>query len=92
MTHSYAAQKTDLLARLRRIEGQVRGVQKMLEEDRYCVDVLTQLAAIEKATHMVAWSVLDAHTRGCVASAIQDKQAGSEKMDELMEIIRRFTK
>ncbi|MFB5193096.1 metal-sensitive transcriptional regulator [Alicyclobacillus fastidiosus] len=92
MTHSYSREKPDLLARLRRIEGQIRGVQKMLDEDRYCIDVLTQLSAIKQATHAVALSVLQAHTRGCVASAIRDEYSEEDKITELMEVIRQFTK
>ncbi|GMA57411.1 DNA-binding FrmR family transcriptional regulator [Alicyclobacillus sacchari] len=92
MSHPYAKNKTDLLTRLRRIEGQVRGVQKMIEEDRYCVELLTQLAAIKNATHKVALSILDAHTRGCVADAIHHRASENEKIDELMEVIRQFTK
>lgn len=92
MSHSYEKNKDDLLARLRRIEGQVRGVQKMIEEDRYCIDLLTQLAAIKNATHKVALSVLESHTRGCVADAISQHESENEKIDELMEVIRQFTK
>lgn len=92
MSHSYASEKDDLLKRLRRIEGQVRGVQKMIEEDRYCIDLLTQLAAVKNATHKVALAVLDSHTRGCVTDAIQNHESEGEKIDELMEAIRQFTK
>ncbi|GLV14917.1 hypothetical protein Heshes_26010 [Alicyclobacillus hesperidum] len=92
MGHPYAKEKADLLTRLRRIEGQVRGVQKMIEEDRYCVDLLTQLAAIKNATHKVALSILEAHTRGCVADAIHHHTSEDEKIDELMDVIRQFIK
>ncbi len=64
--------KAALLARLRRIEGQVRGVARMIEDDRYCLDILTQLQAITAATDKVAQQVLEGHIRGCVADAIRD--------------------
>lgn len=89
--HGYGEVKEDLIQRLRRIEGQVRGVQKMIEEDRYCVDILTQLAAIRAAAHKVALTILEAHTRGCVARAIQSS-GGEEAITELMEAIEFFTK
>lgn len=92
MSHSYANDKANLLARLRRIEGQVRGVQKMIDEDRYCIELLTQLAAIKNATNKVALSVLESHTRGCVADAIHQQESVDEKINELMEVIRQFTK
>jgi DNA-binding FrmR family transcriptional regulator len=80
--------------RLRRIEGQVRGVQRMVEEDAYCVDVLTQVAAVQTALEQVAVAVLDAHVRGCVADAVGggDEVAAAERLDELMAAVRRFAK
>lgn len=64
----------------------------MLEDDRYCIDILIQLSAIKKATHAVALSVLEAHTQGCVVSAIQDEDMKDEKITELLQVIRQFTK
>ncbi|MCL6632083.1 MAG: metal-sensitive transcriptional regulator [Alicyclobacillus herbarius] len=90
--HSYASKKDDLQRRLKRIEGQVRGIQKMIEEDRYCVDILVQIAAIKSAIHQVGLSILESHTRGCVADALTNQENGNEKIDELMEVIRQFTK
>jgi CsoR family transcriptional regulator, copper-sensing transcriptional repressor len=79
--------------RLRRIEGQVRGLQRMVDEDAYCVDILTQVAAVQTALEQVAVNVLDAHVRGCVAGAVQDGGADAdEKLDELMTAVRRFAK
>ncbi|MGH2949122.1 MAG: metal-sensitive transcriptional regulator [Solirubrobacteraceae bacterium] len=79
--------------RLRRIEGQVRGLQRMVEEDAYCVDILTQVAAVQTALEQVAVNVLDAHVRGCVADAVTDGgQQADEKLDELMTAVRRFAK
>lgn len=67
--HGYTADKDDYLKRLRRIEGQIRGLQRMIEEDRYCIDVLTQVSAATKALHSVALGLLEAHLGHCVASA-----------------------
>ena len=80
--------------RLRRIEGQVRGLQRMVEEDAYCVDVLTQVAAVQTALEQVAVQVLDAHVRHCVADAVggDDEAAATERLDELMAAVRRFAK
>ncbi len=89
--HGYADVKDELIQRLRRIEGQVRGVQKMIEDDRYCVDILTQLAAIRAAANKVALTVLEAHTRGCVTRAIQSN-GGEEAITELIEAVEFFTK
>jgi CsoR family transcriptional regulator, copper-sensing transcriptional repressor len=79
--------------RLRRIEGQVRGLQRMVEEDAYCVDVLTQVAAVQTALEQVAIRVLDGHVRHCVADAVaeggDDAQA---KLDELMVAVQRFSR
>jgi DNA-binding FrmR family transcriptional regulator len=80
--------------RLRRIEGQVRGIQRMVEEDAYCVDVLTQVAAVQTALEQVSVQVLDAHVRHCVADAVagDDEAAATERLDELMLAVRRFAK
>jgi CsoR family transcriptional regulator, copper-sensing transcriptional repressor len=79
--------------RLRRIEGQVRGLQRMVDEDAYCVDVLTQIAAVQTALEQVAVNVLDAHVRGCVAGAVAGDGAEADaKLDELMVAVRRFAK
>lgn len=64
----------------------------MIENDRYCVDLLAQLAAVKNATNKVALSVLESHTRGCVTDAIQNRESEDEKIDELMDVIRYFTK
>ncbi|MHB8644496.1 MAG: metal-sensitive transcriptional regulator [Thermomicrobiales bacterium] len=80
-------QNTDaLLLRLRRMEGQVRGVQKMIEEGRYCVDIVTQLQAISAAADKVAQQVLEGHIRGCVTDAIKE-QRGDEAITELMTVL-----
>ena len=77
--------------RLRRIEGQVRGLQRMVEDDAYCVEILTQIAAVRTALEQVALRVLDGHVRGCVAEAVGG-DGGEEKLDELMAAVERFAK
>ena len=80
--------------RLRRIEGQVRGLQRMVDEDAYCVDILTQVAAVQTALEQVAVNVLDGHVRHCVADAVAGADDGEAeaKLDELMAAVRRFAK
>jgi CsoR family transcriptional regulator, copper-sensing transcriptional repressor len=79
--------------RLRRIEGQVRGLQRMVDEDAYCIDILTQVAAVQTALEQVAVNVLDAHVRHCAADAVTgDGPQADEKLDELMAAVRRFAK
>jgi CsoR family transcriptional regulator, copper-sensing transcriptional repressor len=80
--------------RLRRIEGQVRGLQRMVDEDAYCVDILTQVAAVQTALEQVAVNVLDGHVRHCVADAVAgtDEGEAGAKLDELMAAVRRFAK
>ncbi len=80
--------------RLRRIEGQVRGLQRMVDEDAYCVDVLTQVAAVQTALEQVAIRVLDGHVRGCVADAVtgDDGAEADAKLDELMAAVQRFAR
>jgi len=88
-SHGYSATKDQLLARLRRIEGQVRGVQGMVAEDRYCIDVLTQIAAAQAALDKVALGLLDAHAHHCVTAA-EDADQREEKTDELMAAVGRL--
>ena len=83
--------KPALLKRLSRIEGQTRGVAKMVEEDRYCVDILTQIAAIQSALDALAMQLLASHTNGCVRSAIHSGD-GDAAVDELMNLVRRFAR
>jgi DNA-binding FrmR family transcriptional regulator len=80
--------------RLARVEGQVRGVARMLDEERYCIDVLTQLAAIDTALEAVALKVLDEHVKHCVARALAsgDEGAAEAKTAELLDAVRRFAK
>lgn len=83
--------KDDLLQRLKKIEGQVRGVSRMIEEDRYCVDVLMQIAAIRAGITKIGVTVMEDHIRGCVTKAIKENQ-GDQQVDELMDILLKFVK
>ena len=87
-THGYTANKPALLNRLKRIEGQVRGVQGMVDDDRYCIDVLTQINAIQAALDKVALGLLDDHVKHCVMGAQGDDQV--EKTEELMASVARL--
>ena len=86
----YTASKQQLLKRLARIEGQVRGVERMVEEDRYCIDVLTQISAIRAALDKVALGLLDGHVRTCVVGADPDTRPA--RTEELMAAVGRFVR
>jgi CsoR family transcriptional regulator, copper-sensing transcriptional repressor len=90
--HGY--NKDALIKRLRRIEGQVRGLEKMVEDDRYCIDVLTQVSAVSKALESLAYEILDDHVHHCVADAIAsgDKREAAEKSQELLDAVQRFAR
>jgi DNA-binding FrmR family transcriptional regulator len=90
----YAAGKDALVRRLHRIEGQVRGIERMVEEDRYCIDVLTQIAAVNTALESLAFRILDDHVSHCVAGALSsgDESAAAEKTTELLEAVHRFAR
>ena len=89
-TRGYTAEKDALLKRLARIEGQVRGIAKMVDEDRYCIDVLTQISAAQSALEGVALGLLDDHVRHCVLGSSGDTQAA--RLDELMGAVGRLVK
>lgn len=84
-------EKQKLVNRLKRIEGQVRGVQRMIEDDRYCVDVLVQVTAVSAALKKVGYTLLEDHTRGCVSQAVVHGE-GDESIEELMKVIQQFSK
>ena len=89
----YEMSKDQLLARLRRVEGQVRGLQQMVEADRYCIDVLTQISAVTKALQSVAVGMLDDHLRHCVADAVSaGGPDGDRKLAEATLAIQRLVK
>jgi DNA-binding FrmR family transcriptional regulator len=87
-SRGYTATKPELLNRLSRIEGQVRGIRTMVEDDRYCIDVLTQIGAVQAALDKVALGLLDGHARHCVAGASEDDRP--EKTEELMAAVGRL--
>jgi DNA-binding FrmR family transcriptional regulator len=93
VAHGYAENKDALAKRLHRIEGQVRGIERMVDDDRYCIDILTQIAAVSTALESVALAILDDHVTHCVAGAIA---AGGEeaevKTEELLAAVRRFAR
>jgi DNA-binding FrmR family transcriptional regulator len=84
-----AEDKAALTRRLNRIEGQVRGIAKMLDEDRYCVDILTQVSAVRSALDALALGLLDRHLHGCVQRAVRTGE-GDAAMDEAMDVVRKF--
>ncbi len=91
VSKSYAADKASLIARLNKVEGQVRGIRRMVEEDRYCVDVLQQIASLRSAADAIAQILLEDHIRGCVAEGVRSGD-GSSHIGEVMEVIRRYTR
>src|SRR3954462_9502867 len=90
----YSGEKELLRKRLARIEGQVRGISRMIGEDRYCIDILTQLGARDTAPEAVANKVVEEHVRHCVAGALAsgDEELAIEKSRELLEAVQRFAK
>jgi DNA-binding FrmR family transcriptional regulator len=92
MKHGY--DKEALTKRLHRIEGQVRGIERMVEEDRYCIDVLTQISAVSKALDALALEVLDDHVKHCVAGALASGDEGdaAAKTEELLAAVQRFAR
>jgi DNA-binding FrmR family transcriptional regulator len=92
--HGYAKDKIALVKRLHRIEGQVRGIERMIEDDRYCIDVLTQISAVTTALESLAVRILDEHVRHCVAGALSsgDEAEAAQKTDELLRAVQRFAR
>jgi DNA-binding FrmR family transcriptional regulator len=92
MEHGY--DKDALKKRLHRIEGQVRGIERMVDEDRYCIDILTQVGAVRTALERMAFEILNDHVSHCVQGALAsgDPKAATEKSQELLAAVERFTK
>ena len=90
----YVDDKDALIKRLHRIGGQVRGIERMVAQERYCIDILTQVAATTTALESLALTILDRHVRHCVAGALAtgDAEIAAEKSRELLEAVRRFAK
>lgn len=85
----YSMDKKDLQDRLRRIEGQIRGIQRMVEQDQYCIDILTQVNSAGSALRSVGMGVLDDHVRHCVKDSIETGD-GDQKVEELLAAVARF--
>ena len=92
--YGYFADKEALVNRMRRIEGQARGIERMITEDRYCIDILTQVAAVSTALEAVAAKILDDHVNHCVRHALSsgDESVAAEKTKELLEAVHRVTR
>ena len=89
--YRYAQDKPSLQSRMRKIEGQAKGIQRMIEDDRYCIDIVQQLTALAAAIDEVSLLILESHIEGCVSDAIRD-QHGEDRIKELMEMIRKAMK
>ena len=83
--------KEDALLRLRKIEGQIKGISKMVDEEKYCIDIINQITAAQRALDQVALTVMKRHVESCVSEAVKEGK-GSPKIDELMETINKFVK
>jgi DNA-binding FrmR family transcriptional regulator len=88
---SYLNDKKEIMVRLRKLEGQMKGIQRMVEAEKYCVDVLNQLSAVVAATQKVAAIILKDHIRGCVRHALVHDEKSDEHVNELLAVIERFT-
>jgi DNA-binding FrmR family transcriptional regulator len=90
----YHDQKDALVKRLHRIEGQVRGIEKMVADDRYCIDILTQIGAVTTALESLGFQILDQHVKHCVAGALAsgNEADAQEKSEELLDAVKRFAK
>jgi DNA-binding FrmR family transcriptional regulator len=84
--------RDDYLRRLRRIEGQVRGLQRMVDEDQYCIDILTQIASVTSALQSVGLGLLDQHLKHCVRHAVTDDDGADDKLAEAMAAVARLVK
>ena len=93
-TWGYAKDKPALVKRLHRIEGQVRGIERMVEDDRYCIDILTQISAVSTALESLAFQILDDHVQHCVAGALAsgDEHEAQAKAEELLAAVHRFAR
>ncbi len=89
MPSSYGKDRDKIIARLRRIEGQLRGIQRMVEEEKYCVDVLTQISSVIAATEKAGLLILEGHLQGCVQDGVVEGD-GEESVRELVDVVERF--
>jgi len=93
-SHGYVQDKEPLVKRLHRIEGQVRGIERMVEEERYCIDILTQISAVTTALDSLAFKILDDHVGHCVTGALAsgDPEVAEQKSRELLDAVHRFAR
>jgi DNA-binding FrmR family transcriptional regulator len=94
MTYGYVKDKQALVKRLHRIEGQVRGIERMVEDERYCIDILTQIGAVSTALDSLAQKLLEQHASSCVAGALASgsREEAETKTRELLDAVHRFTR
>jgi DNA-binding FrmR family transcriptional regulator len=94
VTYGYVKEKDALITRLHRIEGQVRGIEKMVADERYCIDILTQIGAVSTALETVAQKLLEEHANHCVAGALASgsREEAEDKTRELLQAVQRFTR
>ncbi len=94
LVHGYTQEKDLLVKRLHRIEGQIRGIERMVEDNRYCIDILTQIAAVNTALESLALKILDEHVRHCVTGALTsgDEADAAMKTEELLAAVQRFAR
>jgi DNA-binding FrmR family transcriptional regulator len=90
MKHGYTADKDNIASRLNRVEGQVRGISRMVADDKYCIDILTQVNAVKAALDQVALLLLEDHVKGCVVEAVRGGE--TDKVDELIGAVARFAR
>ena len=92
--YGYVTDKEALIKRLHRIEGQVRGIERMVEQERYCIDILTQISAVNTALEALAFKILDDHVNHCVTGALAsgDTKVAEQKGQELLEAVQRFAR
>jgi DNA-binding FrmR family transcriptional regulator len=88
---SYLKDKKEILVRLRKLEGQLKGIQRMVEGEKYCVDVLNQISAVVAASQKVASIILKDHIQGCIRDALISDEHSDEHVNELLGVIERFT-
>jgi CsoR family transcriptional regulator, copper-sensing transcriptional repressor len=91
-THGYASRKEDYAKRLRRIEGQVRGIARMIDDDKYCIDILTQISAVNSALQSVALGLLEQHLNHCVSDAVAAGGEADAKLAEASAAIARLVR
>jgi CsoR family transcriptional regulator, copper-sensing transcriptional repressor len=94
VSYGYVNDKEALITRMHRIEGQVRGIEKMVADERYCIDILTQIGAVSTALETVAQKLLEEHANHCVAGALASgsREEAEEKTRELLQAVQRFTR